>query len=154
MSENKRVLVVVDPTIGDARVVRPAVSAVVERRPAEVYVVAPLLESRISWVTNDDAEAIADAEQRLASTLRQLYERDVDASGTVGGDEEILTVIGDALAEFAADEIIIAVHVDHEQHWRERNVAAQIRERHSQPLTELLVDHDGAVSVRSGIPSD
>jgi hypothetical protein len=152
MSENKRVLIVVDPTIADARVVRPAVSAVVERRPAEVYVVAPILATRVSWVTNDDADAIADAEQRLASTLQQLYDEDVEASGAVGGDEAILTVIGDALAEFPADEIIIAVHVDQDQHWRERNIADKIRSRHSQPLTELLVDADGVASVRTGTP--
>ncbi len=148
MSKHKRILVVVDRTISDARVIRPVVRAVVARDTDEVCVIAPILTNRLDWVTNDDADAIADAEQRLAATLQQFYDRDVEAHGTVGGDDAILTTIDDALAQFPADEIIIAVHADHDQHWRERNVADKIRSSHAQPLTELLVEADGTASVR------
>lgn len=89
---------------------------------------------------NDDAGAIADAEQHLAATLHQLYDRQVDAHGTVGQDDTILTTIADALVGFAADEIVIAVHADHDRNWRARKVAAKIRSRHAQPLTELVVE--------------
>jgi quercetin dioxygenase-like cupin family protein len=149
VSEHKRVLLVVDPTISDARVVRPSVRAVVERHPGEVYVIAPIFTTRLAWATNDDAAAIADAEQRLATTLQQLYDRDVEADGTVGGDVDVLTAIADALARFPADEIIIAVHADHDRHWRERDLADKIRSHHSQPLTELLVEANGTASVRT-----
>ena len=145
MSEQKRILLVVDRTFSDARVVRPSVRAVVERHAEEVYVVAPIFTTRVAWVTNDDADAIADAEQRLADTLQQLYDRDVEADGTVGGDDDVLTAIADALAQFPADEIIIAVHADHERTWRERGLADKIRGRHSQPVTELLVETDGSL---------
>ena len=147
-SKHKRILLVVDPTFGDARVVRPSVRAVVERHGDEVYVVAPIFTTRLAWVTNDDSDAIADAEQRLAATLQQLYDRDVEADGTVGDDASILTAIGDALAEFPADEIIVAVHADHDRHWRERSLAAKIRSRHSEPLIELVTEADGTASVR------
>jgi hypothetical protein len=73
----------------------------------------------------------------------------VGAKGTVGGDDDVLTVIGDALAQFPADEIIIAVHADHDGHWRERNLASKIRSHYPQPLTELLVEADGVASVRT-----
>lgn len=149
VGEHKRVLLVVDPTISDARVVRPSVRAVVERRPGEVYVIAPIFTTRLAWATHDDAAAVADAEQRLASTLQQLYDRDVEADGTVGGDVDVLTAIADALARFPADEIIIAVHADHDRHWRERDLADKIRSHHSQPLTELLVEANGTASVRT-----
>lgn len=149
MSTHRRILLVVDPTISDKRVVRPSVRTVVERHPDEVYVIAPILTTRLDWAMNDDAAAIADAEERLASTLHQLYDRHVDAHGTVGEDDAVLTTIADALVEFPADEIIIAVHVDHHRHWRERNLADRIRSRHSQPLTELLVDANGVASVRT-----
>ncbi len=149
MSKQKRILLVVDPTISDTRVVRPSVRAVAEREASEVYVLAPLLITRVEWVTNeDDPDAIADAEERLASTLQQLYDREIEAEGTVGDDASVVTAIGDALAEFPADEIVIAVHTDYDRHWRERHLAERIRAHHSQPLTELLVDADGAASVR------
>jgi quercetin dioxygenase-like cupin family protein len=147
--QQRRILLVVDQTMSDARVVHPSVRAVVDRHPEEVYVLAPILTTRLAWATNDDADAIADAEQRLAETLQQLYERDIDAAGTVGGDDDLLTAIGDALAEFPADEIIIAIHADHDRHWRERNLAAKIRGHYPQRLTELLVEADGAASIRT-----
>jgi hypothetical protein len=127
----------------------PPVRAVVERHADEVYVIAPIFTARLAWVTNDDSDAIADAEQRLAATLQQLYDRDVEADGTIGDDDAILTAIGDALAEFPADEIILAVHAGHDRHWRERNLAAKIRSSHSQPLIELVTEADGTASIRS-----
>jgi len=149
IGKHKRILLVVDPTISDTRVVRPSVRAIVERHPAEVYVIAPIFTTHLHWATNDDADAIANAEQRLATTLQQLYDRDIEADGTIGGDDDVLTAIGDALAQFPADEIIIAVHADHDRHWRERNLADKIRAHHAQPLTELLVEADGVASVRT-----
>jgi hypothetical protein len=148
-STHKRILLVVDPTISDERVVRPSVRAVAERHPHQVYVIAPIFTTRLDWAMNDDADAIADARERLAATLHQLYERGVDAHGTVGEDDAVLTTIADALVRFPADEIIIAVHADHDRHWRERDLADKIRSRHSQPLTELLVEADGVASVRT-----
>ena len=149
LSKHKRILLVVDPTISDARVVRPSVRAVAEREASEVYVLAPFFTTRVNWTTNeDDPDAIADAEQRLAGTLQQLYDRGIEAEGTVGDDAAVLTAIGDALAEFSADEIVIAVHTDYDRHWRERDLVGKIRSHLSQPVTELLVDADGAASVR------
>ena len=149
MSKRKRILLVVDPAISDARVVRPSVRAVAEREASEVYVLAPLLITRVEWVTNeDDPDAVADAEERLASDASAAIRPRDRGRGTVGDDASIVTAVGDALAEFPADEIVIAVHTDYDRHWRERNLAERIRAHHSLPLTELLVDADGAASVR------
>lgn len=147
MARARRILLVVDPAISDARVVRPWVRAIADRRPEEVYVIAPILTTRLAWAMNDDAGAIGEAEERLAEVLQQLYDRQVDAHGTVGEDDPILTSIGDALTGFAADEIIIAVHVDRERHWRERKLADKIRSRHGLPLVELRVGADGVATI-------
>lgn len=149
MSEYRRILLVVDRTVSDVRVVRPSVRAVVERHPDEVYVIAPILSTRLDWAMNDDAGDIAAAERRLYAILEQLYDQDVEAHGAVGEDDAILTVIEDVLVGFPADEIIIAIHTDHDRDWRERNLADKIRAHHSQPLTELLVEKNGVASVRT-----
>ena len=91
MSKHKRILVVVDRTISDARVVRPSVRAVVERHPDEVCVIAPILTTRLEWATNDDAAAIAcpapfgqwtrphgGREYRGLRTRRYTYARDLN----------------------------------------------------------------------------
>jgi hypothetical protein len=146
MSNRRSILLVVDPTASDSRAVSPLVQAVLARNAREVYVVAPVFTTRMAWLTNDDSEALANAEQRLSATLRELYDGHVEASGSVGGDDSIMTAIADALGQFPADEIIIAVHADNEQHWRERSIAAKIRSRHAQPLTELVVESDGTIA--------
>ena len=73
--------------------------------------------------------------------------------GTVS-DESPLTAIHDALVHFPADEIIITVHSDHDTHWQEQGLAAKIRERYPQPLTEVIVNPDQTTSKRSGNQSD
>jgi predicted phosphoribosyltransferase len=149
MMSDKRVLLIVDRTISDTRSVPASARALIEREATEVYVIAPVLTSRLEWVSGDDSTAVDDAEQRLRTTLEQLYAVDVVAAGTTGGDDAILTSIGDALVAFTADEIVIAVNVAHEQHWRERHLADAIRARYALPLTELVVDTAGLVTAGS-----
>ena len=144
---DRRVLLVMDGSVADTGIVRSA-QATIELSPTEVYVVAPILATRLAWVTNDDADAVADAEKRLAEVLHHLAVGGVDAVGEISGDNEIVAAVGDALARFPADEILLAVHSGRAGHWRERDLATKIRHDQAIPLTELLVEHDVADEVR------
>ena len=146
-SDPKRVLVVVDRAIVDVASV-PASVARAERQADEVYVIAPILTNRTVWLTNDDGAAIDDAETRLAAVLKRMQDQGIKADGAVS-DESPLTAIDGALVKFPADEIIITVHSDDDRHWRERGLVDRICSRHPQPLTEVVVEADGAASIRS-----
>ncbi len=147
VSAPKRLLVVVDRAIADPASL-PASVLLAERQADEVYVVAPVLTSWLEYVTDDDGRATADAEHRLALVLRRMRAtQGVAASGRVG-DESPIASIDDALANFAADEIVI-VRSDDQRHWHERHLAEKARRRYSQPLTEVVVHADGSASIRS-----
>jgi len=146
-SDPKRVLVVVDRAIVDVASVAASVARA-ERQADEVYVIAPILTNRTVWLTYDDGAAIDDAETRLAAVLKRMQDQGIKADGAVS-DESPLTAIDDALVKFPTDEIIITVHSDDDRHWRERGLVDRICSRHPQPLTEVVVEADGAASIRS-----
>ena len=74
---------------------------------AEVLVVAPALNSRLRRWLSDEDEARRRAEQRARAIVDLLARGGVHAEGRAG-DADPLLAIADALATFAADEIVIA----------------------------------------------
>jgi hypothetical protein len=134
-SGTKRILVVLDPAVGEAAAVR----AMLDREAAEIHIVAPILPSRLAWLTNDDGDATAAAEQQLDHALAAADDAGLAAAGSIGSDDDLLTVIGDALARFPADEIVLATLPDEKSHWRVEDFAGKVRERHGKPLRELAL---------------
>ena len=73
---------------------------------ANVFVVAPALNSRLRrWVSDED-RARRRAADRLHAYLDRLDQHGVHAEGRVG-DADPLLAIADALVTFPADEIVI-----------------------------------------------
>lgn len=98
----------------------------------EVKVVAPLRpESTLDLVTGEIDEAKVAAEERAASTAEEseAAEPVTDAQADVGDADQLLA-IGDALAEFEAEHIVLVDPDDEE-------LAAAARERFGLPVTEL-----------------
>ena len=73
----------------------------------EVLVVAPAVNSRLRRWLSDEDEARRRAQQLAAAIVDLLVRGGVHAEGRVGDADPLLT-IADALATFAADEIVIA----------------------------------------------
>jgi anti-anti-sigma factor len=134
-SSKRRILVGLDPAVGEAT----AGPAMLDRKAAEIYIVAPVLPSRLAWLTNDDGDATAAAEQQLDHALDAADDAGLTAAGSVGSDDDLLTVIGDALAQFPAEEIVLVTLPDQKSHWRVEDLAAKVRERHGKPLRELVL---------------
>ena len=98
----------------------------------EVRVVAPLRpESTLDLVTGEIDEAKAAAAERAASAAAksEAAEPVTDAQADVGDADQLLA-IGDALAEFEAEHIVLVDPDDEE-------LAAAARERFGLPVTEL-----------------
>ena len=95
---------------------------------AEVFVVAPALNSRLRHWLSDDGGARRVAGERLAACLDRLERTGLHATGRVG-DADPLQAVADTLPTFAADEIVIAG----DTRFAER-VAARARARFGLPV--------------------
>jgi hypothetical protein len=102
--ERGRNLLVVSTVEGSGELLRQHVS------PADtIEVVVPVVrQGFLDWLANDES-AYAHAEEVAAEAADQLPGHSV---GSSAGEADVVLAIRDALATFAADEIILAVRSD------------------------------------------
>ena len=96
-----------------------------------LLVVAPAVNSRLRRWASDEDRARRGAAERLSVHLAQLERRGLHAEGRVG-DADSLLAIGDALATFPADEIVIAGAVPDVE-----KLIARARKRFQVPTTRV-----------------
>lgn len=135
-----RLLVVANETVGGR-----ALMAEIERRcagrPNEVRIVVPALtSSRLEYLAHDVDEAIANAQARLDHSLRTISSSGLSAGGEVGDHHDPNAAIEDALAAFAADEVIISTHPPERSRWLERGVVERAEREIPLPVTHVIVD--------------
>jgi hypothetical protein len=134
----RRILVVANETVGGPElrtILRSRAEGVNER----ILVVSPALNSQVRMWTSDEDGARAAAQERLDTSLAQLRQDGIQASGEVG-DADPLQAIEDALRTFTPDEIVISTHPEGRSHWLERNVVGAARDRFDVPITHVVVD--------------
>ena len=141
----KRVLIIANEAVAD----RPAGVPEVVRRQVleaeEVRVIAPTLTTRLqSWASDIDAAA-SSADDRMHAIVGSIDASGQPATRGQVGDEDPVQAVADALADFPADALILAVHAPDAANWRERRFAQKVRERFDLPVTEMLLDRDGKV---------
>lgn len=97
--------------VADAHCASPSLSRAVRDalggRTGEVLVVAPVLSSPLHFLTDDEDREREDARVRLSEALQGLTQLGIETRGLVGTDDP-LQAIGDALADFSANEILLA----------------------------------------------
>jgi nucleotide-binding universal stress UspA family protein len=103
---------------------------------AEVVVVAPALIGRLGYWTGDDRRSRRDAQERLEICLESLRESGVDARGSVG-DADPLQAIEDALIEFDADAIVVAVRSHGRSNWLAHDIVRRAQRRFSRPIGQI-----------------
>jgi hypothetical protein len=87
----------------------------------EVFVVAPALPKQLDWLMSDTDKAREQADERLQTVLGHL--------------EEMIAALEDALREFPADHVLIALRGQQTRGWQERGLLEQVVERLRLPLT-------------------
>jgi hypothetical protein len=118
---------------------RAAVGPEVDPRDAEVMVVAPALQpSPIKFWFSDADEAIERAEQVRRETVERLGAEGVPASGDTG-EGDPLEAVGDALATFPAERIVLFMHAGSEGRYREDVDVDELRERFGLPVDRATV---------------
>jgi hypothetical protein len=132
----RRVLVISNETV-EAEILRETIAA--RASATQVLVVAPALNSRVRHWFSDEDPARRAAERRLSGALAGLRAAGVDVDGWVG-DADPLVAIEDALAIFAADELLIATHPEARSNWLAHDLVGRACARFSLPVLHLVVD--------------
>ena len=106
---------------------------------AKILYVAPALNDSPGrfWMSDSDG-AIKEATEHAAQTERQLAADGVQATGVTGEGEPLLA-LQDALATFQADQIIVFVHDDDEQKYRESDVIGEAERRFGVPVSQARI---------------
>jgi hypothetical protein len=103
----------------------------------EIFIVAPALNSRLRHWVSDVDDAVAGARERLERSLAWLGEAGVHARGEVG-DSDPLVAIEDALAGFAATELVISTYPPGQSNWLERDLPRRALESSGLPVVHLV----------------
>ena len=138
--EVHRILVVANQTVA-GRSLLDEIRAHQTDEPTEILVVVPALpHSRLEHLAHDVDGAIAEARARLDDSLATMKQAGLNATGTVGDHHDPNAAIEDALAGFAADEVIISTHPPERSRWLESGVVERAQAEVPLPVTHVVVD--------------
>lgn len=121
-----RLLVVADAHCSGTALCR-AVQQTLAGRPAEVFVLAPVLASPLHFLTDAEEAEREDARVRLTEALQGLARAGIQARGALGSDDP-LQAIGDTLVDFHAGEILRVAPEQRRRSWLERDLARRARD--------------------------
>lgn len=144
MSESHRILVIANRTCPCPALLEEVALRSSCHEMVDVLLVAPALNSRLRHYLSDVDPAIAEAKQRLQLAQLGLAELGVEAVCEVG-DADPHLAIADALAHFAASEIIVSTLPAGQSNWLERGLIDRAREDFRVPVTHLTSRY-GAVA--------
>ncbi len=137
-TEPRRILVIADRTCPCEPLRDEILSRAQTSGPAaEVFIVAPALNTRIRHIFDDSDAAVAAAMERLTNTVDTLIQAGINATGGVG-DADPVQAVKDALHEFPADEILISTHPPGDSHWLERRLLDRTREAFHGSVTHIV----------------
>ena len=131
-------LLVLAPEKVDAGKVRGALGGE-DLDDAKILCVVPALnESPIKFWVSDSDDAIAEAQASADQTEKSLRSDGVEATA-ITGESEPLLALQDALATFQADRILVFVHDDDDQRYREDDIVGEAERRFGVPVTEARI---------------
>lgn len=149
MTEPHRILVVANRTCPCPALLREIARRSAEHEAVSVLLVAPALNSRLRHYLSDIDPALADARARLELAQAGLAELGLDAASEVG-DADPHVAIGDALARFAASEIIVSTLPAGRSNWLERGLIDRARQDFDVPVTHLVSRYGADDPVAAG----
>jgi nucleotide-binding universal stress UspA family protein len=137
----ERLLFVADAAVADVEELPPAVRSVLDAA-TQVHVLTPTLPGRLAWLSDDVDRARHVADERLDTVLGHMRSIGIDASGRPRRGS-VLTVIADAVADFAPDHILIALRSSEHASWQEHGLIEHIEDRFGLPVTTYAVNTEG-----------
>ena len=144
----QRLLFVADAAVCFVDELPPAVRDLI-KAAGEVYVVTPTLPGRLAWLADEVDAPRHVADKRLDAVLGHMRSIRPDVSGAAARGS-VMTVIGDAIAEFDPDHILLALRDSEHANWQEHRLVERIEGRFGVPVTSYAVDVHGRTSTADG----
>jgi hypothetical protein len=136
-----RLLVVTDAHCRDEQLYR-AVRTAVFGRLADILVVAPVIASPLHLVADDERREAEDARVRLTDVLQALGRHGIEARGVVGADDP-LQAIGDALAFFPANQVLLVL--SRRPAWLERKIERRVRDLYGVHVSTVIGEREPSI---------
>lgn len=131
-----RILVVANQTATSPALIA-ALQEHCSRGPVRLHLVVPALNTRLRhWVSDTDG-AVSAAHRRAEDAKAVLRSQGLPVTVEVG-DSVPLLAIGDALAQFDADEIVVSTLPPKQSHWLEHDLVQLARIRFSVPVRHVI----------------
>jgi hypothetical protein len=140
----RRVLVIANQTATSWPLINE-LCAQAKRGPAQFHLVVPALNSHLRHWLSDTDDAVLAAHRRGEDALARLKSHGLPISMEVG-DSVPLLAIGDALAQFPADEIVISTLPPARSHWLEHDLVELARGRFDVSVRHLIAGEDVALA--------
>jgi hypothetical protein len=137
----ERLLMVADAAVAAVDELPAPVRAMIDAA-AEVYVITPSLPGRLDWLTDAVDRSRHLADERLDSVLGHVRALGAHASGR-RGDDNTLSALADAVADFQPDHILIGLRSSEHANWQERGLIEQVTDRFGLPVTSYAIDCGG-----------
>jgi hypothetical protein len=137
--KRRRLLVVANETVA-GRALIDAVKRHADKEPVEVRVICPQNAPKHGFVIYDESVRGA-AENRLATTLAQLHEIGIEATGEVM-DPDPFSAVHDALDDGDFDEIIVSTHPATRSGWLRQDLMVRLEQATGLPVEHVVVDLD------------
>jgi len=145
-----RILVVANQTVGGKTLLGELRNRTGGPERSEVLIVVPpLAGSAAEHWSSDVDRGIADAKERLTSSVAAMRAAGIPATGKLGDHHDPNQAIEDALGEFPADEVVISTHPAKRSRWLESGVVERARAELPQPVTHVVVDLEAELGTRT-----
>jgi cytochrome c oxidase subunit I len=138
MSTLKHVLVVANQTVAGDRLIA-AVRARAEGEPIRVTVICPQNDPSDAWVVNE-AEVMAETQERLEGTLAALRGAGIEATGHVVARDPYTAVLDVVESSDPPAEIIVSTLPQTRSGWLRRDLVERLRNRTRLPVEHVVVD--------------
>lgn len=142
LSSPTRVLVVATDELAGPELIEEFRQRLKPPPAVEVKVIAPAVEKTVFRHALGDVDtATMEAGQRLETSLDELRRAGIPAQGEIGDSDPIIAA-EDALRLFAADEVLIVAHADHQARWFEDGLFERAQQELVPAVRMLSVWHE------------
>jgi hypothetical protein len=136
LDRKRRLLVVADSQCSEAAVCDEIVARLAGA--VAVHLVVPVRVSHLHFMADDESAEHEEADQSMRIAVDLLQQHGIATTGSVGSDKP-LESMADALASFAATQVLLVTPPEEDSYWLERGLLEKARRLTVVPTTQVVV---------------